>query len=110
MPLSYRVAFGSRIGVDGFFFRHFQLSRPQIVAAVRVAPDDEELAQWFLARRAVTAESIAMWNEFAPRLGAKGHPGHATFLTIRWILYPKSIVHPVGSIFEAIAQDEGLTH
>ncbi|MEO6995010.1 MAG: DUF5069 domain-containing protein [Lacunisphaera sp.] len=108
MPLTYRLAFGSRIGVDGYFFRQFQLSRAQIVAAVRAASDDEQLARWFLARSAVTPESIAAWNEFAPRLGAKGHPGHPTFLAVKWVFYPKSIIHPVDGLFAAIAQDEGL--
>ncbi len=109
MPVTYRLAFGSRIGVDGYFFRHFQLSRPKIVAAVRAAPDDEQLARWFLARSAVTPESIAIWNKFSPHLGGKGHLGRATFLTVKWIFYPKSIIRPVGSLFEAIAQDEGLS-
>ncbi|HEY4246674.1 MAG TPA: DUF5069 domain-containing protein [Lacunisphaera sp.] len=109
MPFTYRLAFGSRIGVDGYFFRHFRLSRSKIIAAVRASPEDAQLAGWFLGRSAVTAESIATWNEFAPRLGAKGHPGHATFLAVKCFFYPKAIVHPVCSIFEAIVQDEDLS-
>ena len=108
MPLSYRVAFGSRLGVDGYFFRHFQLNRAQVIAAVRVAANDDELVRWFLARASVNQNSITAWNELAPNLGAKGHPGYATRQCIKWILYPKSATLPVRSIFEAIVQDEGL--
>ena len=109
MPFAYRIALGSRVGVDGYFFRHFKLSRAQIVAAVRGAPADEQIATWFLARRGVTPELIAQWNEFAPLIGAKGHPGYLTRHTVKWIFYPKSITRPVGSLFEAIIQDEGLS-
>lgn len=108
MPLSYRVAFGSRIGVDGYFFRHFQLNRAGVIGAVRTTSNDDELSHWFLARPSVNKQSIATWNELAPNLGAKGHPGYATRQCVKWILYPKSATLPVGSIFEAIAQDEGL--
>ena len=108
MPLSYRLAFGSRIGMDGYFFRHFQLSRGKIIAAVRAAPSNEQLAKWFLARPAVTPKLIAEWNEFAPRIGASGNPGYVTRNLVKWIFYPKSIARPVRSLFEAIGQDEGL--
>lgn len=109
MTLSYRVAFGSRIGVDGYFFRHFGLTRAQVIAAVRAASSDAAVAQWFLRRPGVTAQSVAAWNELAPRLGAKGNPGYLTRLTVKWILYPALLFRPVGSIFEMIAQDETLS-
>ena len=108
MPFSYRVAFGSPIGVDGYFLRHFKISRSQVVTAVRNAAHDDELVRWFLARPAVDKKSIAAWNELAPRLGTKGHPGYLTRQIVKWILYPKSVSLPVDSIFEAIIQDEGL--
>ena len=108
MPFSYRLAFGSRIGVDGYFFRHFQLSRAQVIAAVRAAPTDEIVAQWFLALPTVTTKSIADWNEFAPRLGAKGNPAYLTGQIVKWGLYPKSISRSPESIFEMIALDEDL--
>ena len=108
MPFSYRIAFGSRIGVDGFFLRHFDLSLAEVIGAVRNAPTDEALATWFLKRQRASGESIAVWNAQAVKLGAPGHPGHLTLRFIRPALYPKSIFHPVGSIFEAIAQDENL--
>ena len=108
MPLSYRLAFGSRIGVDGYFFRHFQLTRAQVIAAVRTSADDEALAHWFIELPAVTAESIAAWNEIAPKLCLKGHPGFTARQCVKWVFYPKSVSSPVSSIFEAIVQDENL--
>jgi Domain of unknown function (DUF5069) len=106
MPFSFQIAFGSRIGVDGYFFRHFQLSRAQVIAAVRAAPTDEGVGQWFLALHTVNARSIAAWNEFAPRLGAKGHPEHLTRHVAKWIYFSTSISRPVDSLFEMLVQDE----
>ena len=45
MPLSYRAAFGSSIGMDGYFFRGFKLSRTQLIAAVRASPTDTQPAE-----------------------------------------------------------------
>ena len=109
MPLNYRVAFGSRLGIDGYFFRHFGLTRTQVIAAIRTAPSDAAVAQWFLGRPGVTAPSIATWNELAPRLGAKGNPGYLTRVAVKWILYPALFLRPVVSLFEMIAQDENLS-
>lgn len=108
LPLSYRVAFGNRVGVDGFFLRHFKLTRPRLVAAVRQTGSDEKLAEWFLRQPAVNAASIARWNEFAPRLGAAGHTGRFIFQLVRPIFYPKTPRGSPGGIFEAIVYDEDL--
>ena len=108
MPLSYRIAFGSRVGVDGYFFRHFGLRRAQMLAAIRARSDDAAVGDWFLQRPGVNPGRIAEWNRLAPLLGAEGHPGFRTRQIVKWLLYPKSITRPVGSIFSAIVQDEGL--
>lgn len=108
MPLSYRVALGSPIGIDGYFFRHFRLSRRQVMAAIRAAPDDEALGAWFLARPTVTGKSIADWNEFAPRIGSSGNPGRVTWNIVKWFLYPKIAWRPIRSLFEGIVLDENL--
>ncbi len=109
MPFSYRIAFGARTGVDGFFFRHFGLSKAQVLSAIRERSDDTAVAEWFLQQPGVTPERIAAWNRFAPMLGVKGHPGYRTRQIVKWLLYPKSITRPVGSLFAMIAQDEGLS-
>mgnify|MGYP003385188672 CR=1 FL=1 len=106
LPFAYRVAFGSRLGIDGAFLRHFSLTVDQFLAAVRQSADNEALAKWFLALPAVTSERIAKWNRRAASLGAKGQPGYLTRHLIKWVFYPKSVMDPVNSLFEAIEQDE----
>jgi hypothetical protein len=106
LPLLYRGAFGSAIGIDGFFLRHFRLSRGDFIRAVRASAGDEDVAAWFLAQAGVNASSIERWNQAAPTMGARGHEGRAIFQIVRWIFYPKTILHPVNSLFEAILQDE----
>jgi hypothetical protein len=107
MPLLYRVAFGSRLGVDGYFLRHFKLSLRTFLRGVGQAGNDDALARWFVALPGVSHQRIADWNLFAPDLGAPGHPGFFTRHVVKWVLYPKSVRRPVQSIFEAIEQDEG---
>ena len=107
LPLLYRLAFGSRLGIDGAFLRHFRLPLDSLLAAVRqAARDDAALAQWFLAHPGVNQTRIAEWNRRAMSLGAKGQPGYRTRQLIKWVFYPKSVVRPVNSLFEAIEQDE----
>ena len=102
----YRLAFGSSLGVDGCFLRHFSLNRRQFLDGLASAGDDESLAQWFLAQPSVTPVSIERWNRFAPKLGAKRSPGYVTRQLVKWVFYPRSIMTPVDSLFEAVEQDE----
>ena len=106
LPLTYRVAFGSRLGIDGAFLRHFGLTVPQFLVAVRRSEDCAALAQWFLSLSAAGSERIAEWNRRAASLGVKGHPGYLTRHLVKWVFNPKSVVTPVNSLFEAIEQDE----
>jgi hypothetical protein len=106
LPCIYRLAFGSRLGIDGAFLRHFSLTVDQFLAAVRQSTDNEALAKWFLSLPAASPERIAEWNRRATLLGAKGHPGYLTRHLVKWVFYPKSVVTPVNSLFEAIEQDE----
>jgi hypothetical protein len=106
LPLTYRVAFGSRLGIDGAFLRHFGLTVPQFLVAVRRSENNAALAQWFLSLPAASPERIAEWNRRAALLGTKGHPGYLTRHLIKWVFYPKSVLVPVKSLFEAIEQDE----
>lgn len=108
LPFTYRAALGSRMGIDGYFFRHFGLNKTQMLAAIRARADDAAMAEWFLQQPGVTPARISEWNRFAPLLGAKGQTGYVTRQIVKWFFYPKSISHPVGSLFAMIAQDEGL--
>lgn len=107
LPLSYRLAFCSALGIDGHFLKHFGLTRANFLRGVRHAKDDDTLASWFLAQPTVTAPAIAAWNEFAPKIGAKGRPGHLVLLLVKPILYSNLRGRSVDTIFEMIAQDEG---
>lgn len=106
LPYVYRAAFGSRLGIDGAFLRHFNLTLPQFLAAVHTLEGDAVLAEWFLSLSAASPERIVEWNRRATMLGAKGHPGYRTRHFLKWVFYPKSVVTPVDSLFEAIEQDE----
>ena len=106
LPVVYRVAFGSRLGIDGAFLRHFGLTLDQFLAAVRQSADNDALAAWFQSLPLAHPERIAQWNRRATMLGAKGHPGYRTRHLIKWFFYPKSVWSPVNSLFEAIEQDE----
>jgi hypothetical protein len=106
LPLLYRLAFGSPVGVDGYFLRHFGLTIDQFISGVRQSADNVALAKWFRSLPGASPEHIAEWNRYATVLGAKGHPGYLTRHLAKWLFYPKSVRSPVGSIFEAIDQDE----
>ena len=103
---SYRLAYGSAIGVDGYFLRHFGLTRGGFLRAVRSSVDDLAVAQWFLAQPRVSREAIDAWNRLAPELGARGNSGRAVFLVVRWFLYPREWRRPSKNMFAAIEQDE----
>ncbi|MFO0706417.1 MAG: DUF5069 domain-containing protein [Nitrospira sp.] len=106
LPVTYRLALASSLGIDGYFLRHFGLTPQDFFKAVVRAADDTALAEWFRAQSSVTDDSIERWNHVARHLGAPGHPGRLTLHLVKWVLYPKAILHPVGSLFEAIEQDE----
>ena len=106
MPFLYRIAFTSRLGVDGFFLRDFSLSRRDSLHGIRTSHDDASLAAWFTSQPSVTLSSIGAWNRLAPTLGMRGHPAYLTRHIMKSVLYPKSVAKPVTSLFEAIEQDE----
>jgi hypothetical protein len=96
------------MGVDGHFLRHFNLTMRAVEGAVLLAATDREIEAWFLQQTGVTSLSIQKWNEIAPKIGSRGHPGYYTRHVAKWFLHPKSVFDPVDSMFEAIIQDERL--
>ncbi|GJL65688.1 MAG: hypothetical protein NPIRA05_06590 [Nitrospirales bacterium] len=107
LPFFYRIAFCRPMGLDGHFLRHFHLQKKDFLQAVQGSGStDDGVCQWFLVQPKVTSARIAEWNRYAPRLGEPGYPGYWTFHLLKWMLYPKAVVRPVNSLFDAIIQDE----
>lgn len=106
LPLIYRLALGSGLGVDGYFLRHFRISFQVLRHAVQASENDGALASWFTQQPHVRLETIQTWNHFAPNIGRQGHAGYVSRHLLKWVFMPKSIAHPVSSLFEAIEQDE----
>lgn len=106
LPLLYRLSLGSPMGIDGYFLRHFGLTFRQLRNAIREIKNDEVVAQWFLSQPGVNASTIADWNDYGAKLGTPGYPGSFVRHVIKWVAYPKSIRHPVNSLFDMIEQDE----
>lgn len=109
LPLPYRVAFGSSLGVDGAFLRHFCVTSCSFSNAVARAQDDHALAAWFCSLPSASPDRLAAWNERASNFGAKGYPGCIIRHLAKWVLSPKSVRRPVVNLFEAIDQDEGTS-
>ena len=107
-PILYRLSLGSRIGIDGYFLRHFELSFREFRNAVIETLDDKNLEQWFLNQPGGNASRIANWNEYGPQLGTPGFPGATLRPIIQWVVYPKLYKQPIHSLFEMIEQDEAL--
>ncbi len=108
LPLLYRLALGSSLGIDGHFLRHFQITFTDFRQTVLTTIHDEELAKWFQRQPTCTPKAIQNWNTLAPKLGTAGNPGYLTRHVVKFLLYPKSITEPVASLFEAITQDERM--
>ena len=106
LPFLYRLLLGNPLGIDGYFLRHFGLSFPHVRQAVIDTKHDNDLAQWFLAQPNVNQDTIASWNEYAPKMGTPGYPASRLRHLFKWVAYPKAIQHPVNSLFEMIEQDE----
>ncbi len=107
LPSSYRLAFCSQFGLDGYFLRYFHIGKKDFLQAVnKPGSTDDVLEKWFLAQPRITSERISEWNSFAPRMGTKGYPGYWTFHLVKCVLYPKAVKRPVDTLFEAISQDE----
>ena len=103
----YQRAFCSPLGIDGVFLTHFDLTKEEIIDAIRRERTDEAIAAWFVARPECNAEKIQEWNDLAPHIGEPGFPGERTF---RWgmrHIYAGCTDPRVTNGFAAIAWDEG---
>lgn len=105
----FAAVFGHPLATDGAFFVHFGLAGEDIIAAVRVAGDDDDaVAAWFTAQPGCTPERIAAWNLLAFELGKPGRPMERSFRFARRKYYDGLTSDPrVDSVFAGIAWDEG---
>lgn len=102
----YQRSFCNPKGVDGYFLKHFGLTREEITEVVRKNKCDEDISAWFLSD-AVRVEKMEAWNDFAPRLGMPGFEGNER---LQWALenaYTHCKDPRVDSIFKVLAEDEG---
>lgn len=103
----YLLAFCHPKAVDGHFLRHFGLDKEHAIQSILAAADETALEHWFRSLPGVTKETIAAWNEFAPRIGSPGHPGERELAFMLRRSYPNGIpAEAQRSSFDAILFDE----
>jgi hypothetical protein len=97
------------LATDGAFLTHFGLPKDEFIEVIRLAEGkDAPVAEWFLGRPGVSAETIQAWNTLAPNLGKPGFPVHRGFQFLLKTSYGGRPPDPrVDSAFTAIAFDEG---
>src|SRR5712691_5145313 len=94
-------------GVDGFFMRHFGLSKEELLQAVTESNhNDNKVAAWFEARIGNDEQKKKSWNELSVNLGKPGQPMHET---LEWA--KKKYNYPsddpsLDRVFKAIEWDE----
>ncbi len=94
-------------GVDGHFLRHFGLQKENALQTIAALQNDEAVERWFAQEPGVTDASVAAWNELAPMLGKKGHPGENE-LQFAWKKFYGRVEEPcpAETLFELIERDE----
>ncbi len=96
------------LATDDALFKHFEISKNEILAVVRESNgDDARVAEWVTHRPPGSPERIAAWNELAPNLDKEGYPVRRGYL---WAVqhYYGAVNDPrLNSVFTAIAYDEG---
>jgi hypothetical protein len=103
----YLLAFCHPRAFDGRFLAHFSLDKESALSAILSATTESEVEQWFSSMPGVSEESIAAWNEFAPKIGSPGHPGERELAFILRRTNPDGIPPEARrSAFDAILWDE----
>lgn len=109
LPPDFVIPYCHPVATDGAFFRHFELTKEEIIAVVAQSDgDDSAVAAWFLGRPAGQGERIEAWNALGPDLGKPGFPVHRGYQFMLKLYYGGQAPDPrVNSVFTAIAFDEG---
>ncbi|MFT3869955.1 MAG: DUF5069 domain-containing protein [Nibricoccus sp.] len=108
LDASFHMPFCHPLATDGVFFKHFELTKDEIIQAVQSSNgDDEKVASWFLGRSADVSEKIASWNQVAPQIGRPGFPGERILAFAKKNVYKGPDDSRLDSIFLLLAADEG---
>ena len=102
----YQRSFCHPKGIDGFFLTHFNLTREEIIEAVKKQGSDDALTDWFLGDEN-RAGKIEAWNDFGTNLGKPGTEGEQM---LRWALenvYTHCKDPRIDTAFKVLAEDEG---
>ena len=108
LPEDYQRPLFHERGVDGFFMRHFGLTKDELLEAVKTSNgDDNKVAAWFETRIGNDDQKKKNWNELSVNLGKPGQPMHET---LAWAKkkYGFQCDDPnIDSVFKTIELDEG---
>ncbi|MDQ8197016.1 DUF5069 domain-containing protein [Pelagicoccus enzymogenes] len=104
LPEDYQSSYCNPAGLDGLFFKAFQMEAKTLVQKIASARDDQEIAEWF--RSQTSSKQREKWNAFAVDLGRPGTALGERFKQVRAVKYPDLPDDWEGTVFEAIAHDE----
>jgi len=108
LPDDYRLYLFHKYGADTRFLNYFELTREELVDAVKASNnDDSRVATWFEQRTNLDDTKRKNWNDFAVNLGKQGHPMSKTFQWAREHLMRPCSDPKVDTVFKAIDWDEG---
>ena len=107
LPPDYQAPLFHERGVDGFFMRHFGLSKEELLAAVQESKgDDAKMAAWFESRIGSDEQVKTSWNELSVNLGKPGQPMHETLTWAKKKWGFKCDDATIDSVFKTIVWDE----
>ena len=108
LPEDYQMPLFHERGVDGFFMRHFGLTKEELLAAVKeFSHDDAKVAAWFETRIGNDEQKKKSWNELSVNLGKPGQPMHETLAWAKKKYGFPSDGPDLDSVFKSIEWDEG---
>ncbi|MBI3853506.1 MAG: DUF5069 domain-containing protein [Verrucomicrobia bacterium] len=108
LPEDYQMPLFHERGVDGFFMRHFGLTKEELLEAVQHSNyDDDKMVAWFETRIGNDEQKKKSWNELSVSLGKPGQPMHDTLAWARKKYNFQCDDPNIDSVFKTIEWDEG---
>src|SRR5437879_2223331 len=104
----YRPYLFHRHGEDSQLRRFFNLTKEELIEAVRPSNNDDNLvASWLEQRTGLDEEKPNTWNALAVNLGKPGYPMAKTLVWAKENLLPRCSDPTIDTVFKAIEWDEG---